>query len=182
MYKTIAIGSIAALSLCGGSVAYAAAEPGTYVGASLGKAKIANDAANFDEGDNGFKVFVGYTFSPYAAIELNYVDNGAPISATPAGTTEIAATAVTAATIVSLPFQKMFAGFVKIGFSFYDTDTTTRVGASTTTKPDSNINLAYGIGASFAFLERYEVRIEYEKIAVDDGDYSMMSIGGVYRF
>jgi len=180
MVKKFAIGSIAALCLCG-SAAYAV-EPGAYAGISFGKATVAADEINFEESDTGFKVFVGYTFNPYAAIELNYVDAGAPILESPAGSTEVAAKAVTASAIVSFPFQRSFAAFGKFGFSFYDSDTTTRTGAQLSTAAHTDVNLAFGIGASYAFLERYEVRIEYESIAVDDGDFSMMSIGGVYRF
>jgi opacity protein-like surface antigen len=179
--KKIAIGSIAALCLCGGATTYAA-EAGTYVGISFGNATIAVDEFNFEESDTGYKVYVGYTFNPYAAIELSYGTSGTPTLETPTGSAEVSATPVVASAIVSIPFQRMFAGFAKIGFSFYDSDTTTRQGIQTTSATDSSINLAYGIGASWAFLERYEVRIEYEKIVVDDGGFSMMSIGGVYRF
>jgi opacity protein-like surface antigen len=83
---------------------------------------------------------------------------------------------------VSIPFQRSFAAFAKVGFSFYDSDTTTRTGALISTAAHTDVNLAYGLGASYAFLERYEVRIEYDSIAIDDGDFSMLSIGGVYRF
>jgi opacity protein-like surface antigen len=180
MVKKFAIGAFATLCLCGSTIF--AAEPGTYAGLSYGQASVAQDKINFDESDTGFKAFVGYTFNSYAAIELNYMDGPAPIVELPTSSVGVAPTAVTASAIVSFPFQRSFAAFAKLGFSFYDTETATLTGGQVSTADDSAINLAYGIGATYAFLERYEVRVEYESIAVEDGDFSMLSIGGVYRF
>ena len=51
-------------------------DPGFYVGAGVGQSKIEADDINFDEDDTGFKVFGGYQFNKYFAVELAYIDGG----------------------------------------------------------------------------------------------------------
>jgi OmpA-OmpF porin, OOP family len=169
MFKRMAMQVVTATCLVCASV-YASADPGAYVGASYGQAQISVDALSFSESDSGYKVFVGYTFTPYAAIELDYVDAGQPTEVRGRNTIEVPATGVVASAIAKYPFGKMFAATGKLGFAFYDADTT------------SNIGIAYGLGVSASFWERFEARIEYEQVTVDDGGFSMMSIGGVYKF
>ncbi len=169
MFKRMTIRMFAVASLCCAS-SYASADPGVYVGASYGQAQISDDKLAFSESDSGYKVFVGYTFSPYAAIELDYVDAGQPTEVRGQTTIEVSATGVAASAIAKYPFGKMFAATGKLGFAFYDTDTT------------SDIGIAYGLGMSVAFWEKFEARIEYEQVSIDDGGFSIMSIGGVYKF
>ena len=181
MFKKTAIGSIATLCLCGAS-AYAEVEPGSYVGASMGKAQIAADELNFDEGDTGFKVFVGYTFNQYAALELSYIDSGTPTLEGNGATLEVEGTAVVAATLVGIPVGNMFNCFGKVGFAFFDGEATARSTTQSAYAEDTSINLAFGLGASVTFWQRFEVRAEYEKVLIEDGDFTMMSLGGAYRF
>jgi OmpA-OmpF porin, OOP family len=169
MFKKMAAQIATATSLCCAST-YASADPGAYVGASYGQTQISVNALDFSESDSGYKVFVGYTFNPYAALELNYVDAGQPTEVRGRNTIEVSATGVVASAIAKYPFGKLFAATGKLGFAFYDTDTT------------SDIGIAYGLGISVAIWESFEARVEYEQVTVDDGDFSMMSIGAVYKF
>jgi OOP family OmpA-OmpF porin len=168
MYKRVAFGFIAALCLCSASAH--ADEPGAYVGAAFGQASIVADDIGFDASDKGYKLFVGYSFNPHAAIQLEYLDAGKPTMQRGNTIYETSATGFLASTLIRYPFAKTFDAFGKIGFAFYDTDTTTGIGIS------------YGLGGSYSFLERYEVRAEYEKVVIENGDFSMFSISGVYKF
>jgi opacity protein-like surface antigen len=166
---SFALGSIAAL--CLSSAAYALdGDPGAYVGASYGQAQTAVDKLNFDESDSGYKVFFGYTFNQYSAIELGYVNGGKPKLQRGTTTIEVTPTAVMPYAIGRYPIGKSFAAFGKFGVAFYDTDTS------------SDVDLALGLGAMMSLWESFEVRIEYETVAVKDGGFSMLSLGGVYKF
>ena len=164
----IVFGCITALSPY--SAAIADSEPGAYVGASYGQAQTAVDKLDFDESDTGYKVFFGYTFNKYAAIEMAYVNGGKPTILRGKTTIEVAPTAVMPAAVGRYPFGKSFAAFGKFGVAFYDTETT------------SDVDLAIGLGAMMTFLEHFEVRIEYDTVAVEDGGFSMLSLGGAYKF
>jgi OOP family OmpA-OmpF porin len=168
MYKRVAFGSITALYLCSAS-AYAG-DPGVYVGAGFGQASIVADDIGFDGSDSGYKLFLGYSFNPHAAIQLEYLDAGNPTMQRGNTISTTSATGFIASTLIRYPFGKAFDAFGKIGIAFYDTDSSTGVGIS------------YGVGGSYSFLERYEVRAEYEKVAIENGDFSMFSISGVYKF
>ena len=48
---------------------------------------------------------------------------------------------------------------------------------------DDGVDLAYGIGASYAFTDQFAVRVEYEGVDVDDLDTAdLLTIGGEIRF
>ena len=167
--SSVAVLGAVALTLC--NEAYALdGDPGAYVGASFGQTQVAVDSLNFDEGDSGYKVFFGYTFNKYSAIELAYVNGGEPALQRGSTTIEVAPTVVIPSAIGRYPFGKSFAAFGKFGAAFYDTETT------------SAVDIALGLGAMMTLWEHFEVRIEYDTVAVDDGGFSMMSIGGVYKF
>jgi hypothetical protein len=164
----IVFGCIAALSpYCS---AFAESEPGAYVGASYGQAQTAVDKLNFDASDAGYKAFIGYAFNKYAAIEMAYVNGGKPTLQRGKTTIEVDPTAVMPAAVGRYPFGKSFAAFGKFGVAFYDTDTT------------SDVDLALGLGVMMSLWERFEVRLEYDTVAVNDGGFSMMSLGGVFKF
>jgi OOP family OmpA-OmpF porin len=166
--SALVFGCIAALSPY--SAAIANSEPGAYVGASYGQAQTAVDKSNFDESDTGYKVFFGYTFNQYAAIEMAYVNGGKPTLQVGKTIIEVAPTAVMPAAVGRYPFSKSFAAFGKFGVAFYDTETT------------SDVDLAIGLGAMMSLWEHFEVRIEYDTVAVEDGGFSMLSLGAVFRF
>jgi len=174
MFKKIApclavLGSVAGLSLCNAAHALDG-DPGAYVGASFGQTQVAVDSLNFDEGDSGYKAFFGYSFNKYSAIELAYVNGGAPVLQRGTTTIEVAPTIVIPSAMGKYPFGKSFAAFGKFGVAFYDTETT------------SAVDIALGLGAMMTFWDHFEVRVEYETVAVNDGGFSMLSLGGAYKF
>ena len=170
MQIKVALGSIVALYLSSATVH--AADPGAYIGASIGQTNVSveTDALDFDGSGTGYKLFVGYSFNPHAAIQLEYLDAGDPEMQVGNTLYTTSATGFIAATLIRYPFAKGFDAFGKIGIAFYDSDTST------------GVDIAYGLGGSYSFLERYEVRAEYEKVVIDDGDFSMLSISGVFKF
>ena len=67
-----------ALALLGAASVHAESQPGFYVGAGIGQATLEADDVGFDADDTAFKVFGGYSFNDYFAVELTYFDGGAP--------------------------------------------------------------------------------------------------------
>lgn len=184
MYRRIALSGLATVALVVGAAANAATQEGFYVGAGFGQASAEDDATGFDEDDTGFKVFGGYTFNRYVGAEAAYFDGG-EMSQDFGGGLSIDAqfTGLNFSLLGRLPLNDSFAVFGKAGFATYDIDATARVNGTVvaTSDDDEQEDVSYGFGAALSFGP-FDVRAEYEAIEVEDGEFNIMSVSGVYRF
>jgi OOP family OmpA-OmpF porin len=194
MYKHFGLSGLAVLGLMAGVAAQAEIQPGFYAGASVGQSSI--DVGELDDSDTSFKVFGGYTFNDYFAVELAYFDGGSVEESFPSILTpyldalvEAEVAGFTAAAIGRLPIGEAFALYGKLGLASSDTEVTVRY-PNAPSQPgfpesfshkESSEDLMYGIGAAFGF-GRFEVRGEYEMFDVSDGDFSVLSLTGLFRF
>jgi OmpA-OmpF porin, OOP family len=78
MNKRMALNGLALLGLLASTTVHAETQRGFYVGAGIGQASIERDDSDFDADDTGFKVFGGYNFNQYFALEATYLDGGEP--------------------------------------------------------------------------------------------------------
>ena len=183
MYKRVTLSGLALLGMFAGANALAEVQPGFYVGASVGQASIEIDDDLFDGDDTAFKVFGGYNFSPNFAVELTYLDAGKPDETIlPGATVEFAVDALNLSALGRVPLGEVFSLFGKIGFASYDAEGTGRVnGGVVYRESGSDEDLSYGVGGAFDF-GAFELRGEYEAIDISDGSFSVLSIGGLYKF
>jgi len=210
---------LGALGLVGCSVIvspYALAEDsGWYVGGNVGKSRASIDdvritggllGAGFtttsitdDNRDTGYKVFGGYQFNKYFALEGGYFNLGqfgftsttaAPQAGTLNGKTKLDGLNIDIVGI--LPVTEKFSAFVLGGLNYAETrDNFTRTGAVTiTTNPnpsESSANYKLGLGLQYDFSQSLGVRTEAERYRINDavgnkGDIDLFSVGLVYRF
>ena len=120
----------AATAILAASPAFAADDSGFYVGAGLGNfaadsQSIAN-GRDFDGSDFGFKVFGGYKFMPYLAVEGEYIDGGEPDDNYDSGTDQlsisIGMSGFVGSAVGILPIGENFDVFAKLGFIYWDAD------------------------------------------------------------
>jgi OmpA-OmpF porin, OOP family len=191
MYKRLGLTAFAALALTATMAAQADVGPGFYAGVGFGTTKIEDDGFDgfdVDDSDTGFKFFGGYSFNENFAIEASYFDLGETsgrIDDPFFGDFDFEAgvSGLSAAAVGRIPVSQSFALFGKIGFTSYDIDVSVSVpGLGGGSGSESESDLMYGVGGSLSFAERFEARLEYEMINVDDGDASMISLSGAYRF
>jgi OmpA-OmpF porin, OOP family len=190
MYKRIGLSGLAVLSLLAGAAAQAEIRPGFYAGVGVGSGTIEVDGVedfDFDESDTAFKIFGGYSFNENFAVELTYLDGGAPeMTVSAPGVTaslEFEASGLSAAVLGRLPLADSFAIFGKVGLTSYDLEATGRInGEEFFSGKDSSEEITYGIGGSFSFGPSFEMRAEYEMGAINDADYSLFSVSGLFRF
>lgn len=183
MNKRVALNGWVLVGMFASASVVADVQPGFYAGASLGKASIEVDDAGFDADDTAFKVFGGYTFNPNFAVELAFVDGGKPDERFGAGQVEVAVDGLNLSAVGRLPVNDKFSVFGKLGFASYDVEAKGRIGNTVVaSESGSDEDLSYGIGAAFNITPAIEVRAEYEAIDVSDGSFSLLSVGGVYRF
>jgi OmpA-OmpF porin, OOP family len=173
-------------------------EIGFYAGIGLGQSTVENDedGIDFDEDDTGFKLFGGYQFNKFIAVELAYINGGEPNdSFTVAGIdveNEVELTQVNAAAVGTLPFNEYFGAMGRLGLSYVDAEfKQTASGFGTTVDVDDNTTeISYGVGIWFTPARNFLLRLEYEMTSAElfdddideDTDISLISVSAMYRF
>jgi OOP family OmpA-OmpF porin len=184
---------------------------GAYAGASIGKSKfhIEESAARIngatstrlskDESDTAYKVYGGYRFNEYFAVEGGFTEFGT-FSATRTMTAPGTGTFTIKSRIGGLhgeavgmvPFGR-FAVFGKLGLVYTITESTASSSGSvvvvgTRDQTSSDVNVKAGIGASFDITRHFGVRVEAEQVFdagdqnIGKGDIRVLSAGAYVRF
>lgn len=189
-----------------------AADPGWYFGGNGGPSqtdvdedRIAADllAQGFsttymddNERDTGFKVFGGYQFNKYFALESGYYDLGdfGYTSVTvPAGSLHgvLGARGLNLDAVLSMPFTPKFSAFVRAGAAYSEVEGAFEgTGLVNVVEPNSEskeTNYKFGAGLEYMFTHRFGMRLEAERYRIDDsvgnkGDIDLYSAGVLFRF
>jgi OOP family OmpA-OmpF porin len=197
-----------ALSAALGVTSAHAADTGAYAGGSIGQSSFSNfsasdlDAALADEGitsssstedsDTGWKVFIGYQFLKYLAVEGAYTSFGkatanslitSPVSGV--ADTEIEASSWSVSALGILPLGESFSLFGRVGANFWDADTSVTGSAGGIPVSDSvstdGTDWVYGVGAVFNVSANLGIRGEWERYVLDD-DVDLYSVGVSWKF
>lgn len=193
-------------------VAVAADDAGWYVGGNVGQSLADIDAERIksglqaggltttrfheDERNNGFKLFGGYQFNRYLALEGGYFDLGEfsyDADTVPAGTVsgKLDLRGVNLDLVGLLPFTDKFSAFARAGVTHARTrDRFGATGLASVQNPDrseNNTGFKFGVGVQYALFPSVGLRLEAERYRIDDaigskGDIDLMSIGLLYRF
>ena len=186
MYKRLGLCAVAALGLMGAMAAQADTQPGFYAGAGIGSTTVGDDdldGTGFDDSDTGFKVFGGYSFNENFGVEVSWFDFGEGGVSAGTSSASVGVTGLAASAVGRLPINQMFSVFGKLGFASYDVDLDFNnvPGFGSGHLSDSDSDMIYGVGAALRFGGNFEARLEYEALNVD-GDASMISVSGLFRF
>ncbi len=165
-------GCAAALALC----AAPAVADGLYAGAGVGMFDLeVGDSTNlgqldFQGDDTSYKLFAGWRFNKFLALELAYVDFGTPSDSVAATAVDIGLSGFAPYAVATLPIPLLPVElFAKVGYYFYDIEATLRdpVNGNFRLK-DSDQDLVYAVGAGLTFLDKVTLRLEYEEIDLSD--------------
>jgi OOP family OmpA-OmpF porin len=196
------------------SIPYAAADDSFwYLGGNIGKSRTQFDETRIrdnlsavgrtmtsfsdEERDTAFKLFGGYQFNKYFAVEGGYFDLGKlsyTATTAPAGTLNgnIQLNGLNIDAVGMLPLSEKFSAFGRVGVNYAQArDNFSSSGAiATPTDPNPSktaANYKYGLGVQYNLTESLAMRVEAERYRIDDaignkGDVDMYSLGLVYRF
>lgn len=176
-----------------------------YMGANIGQNKadsgIDAGTASLDEKDTAWKVYGGYNFSQYFALEMFYADlgemslkgnNGDTFSLGGTSYSFIAnnASVVTDAqsfglnVVGSYPLHKYFEPFAKIGLHRYDIESTVSgSNLSTTSVSDDGTDIIYGLGFKIPVGKKVSFVAEWERFEFnEDRESDFLSMGLIYKF
>ena len=154
--------------------AQANAADGWYAGASISQAAV--DERGIDDDDTGGKIYGGYRFNDYFAVEGNYYDFGDNAD----GRNELGIDGVGLAAIGSIPLSDQFSIFGKVGIHSWDADISGPIAGRFS--DDSDEDVFYGIGLEYEFNQHWNIRGELERYEVDDFDLDVASVGITYLF
>jgi opacity protein-like surface antigen len=173
---------------------------GPYIGAAYGDFTLKLDnlegvgdvLQNLDSDASAYKVFFGWRFMPYFALEADYIDLGAPNgnfdASGSSGQYEVDLAGFGMYAIGTLPLG-IFELSAKIGYYFHDVDLHVdfdNVGANNGSVFDSNNSgeaFVYGVGAGVTFIEHINVNVEYEKMDIDKVDNAyIVWLNAAWRF
>lgn len=194
MFKRNSVAIAAVMGAVGSAVpslatAQAQQERGFYIGGSLGQAEADGDCqsgSSCDFKDTAWKVFGGYKFSRYLAVEGTYGDwgeiserrtvSGVPVTATG----EIWSAGVAALGMLPLGGDR-FSLFGKAGILYTEQEVTgSAPGIVTITESRDGTEFHWGFGAMFNFTPNFGLRAEWERL--HDSEVDIISLGIQYRF
>lgn len=211
LVKASGILSVAVLAITASPLSFAD-NAGWYGGLNIGQSRATIDderiasgllGAGFattgisnDERDTGYKIYGGYQFNRYFALEGGYFDLGKfsfTATTVPAGTLNgnIKLKGLNLDLVGILPITEKFSAFGRVGVNSAKAEDNFRgTGAVTVLNSSPNkrdTNVKYGAGLQYHFTPALGLRLEAERYRINDavgnkGDVDLVSLGLVYRF
>ncbi|MEO5702489.1 MAG: OmpA family protein [Gammaproteobacteria bacterium] len=157
---------------------------------------FATSSITEDERSTGYKLFGGYQFNKYFALEGGYFnlgDFGFTATTVPAGTLQgnIEIQGLNLDAVGILPISEKFSAFGRVGLNYADSDVSfAGTGSVIVLDPNPSkrdMNYKFGVGLQYAITESLTMRAEAERYRIDDavgnvGDIDLFSVGLLYRF
>ena len=215
--KAIALSGLVAATAGISPLAFAQ-DTGWYIGGAVGQSEadinrgelaadltaagLTNTGFTADEKDTGWKLFGGYKFNKYFAVEGAYVDLGkfsASTTVTAVGGVPIAPLGVRASVetkdglyisaVGIWPVTDKFSVFGKLGVYSIKTTLNVSVAGISLNQSDRNEDVTFGVGVGYDFTKNFGVRGEWERFnkvgnkdKTTEGDVDLLSVGLVYKF
>jgi len=170
-----------------GSITTAVAEP--YVGFGIGSAYYKADlnalgGSSLDDNETGSKLYSGYSFNKYFAAEVSaYNFAEASVAAIEVSPGTFASASVNmkgfgAYAVGMYPLSKKTSLIAKLGVLNWDAD----LPVNNTKGENDGTDVAYALGASYAFTKELSVVAEWESFNTDNPELSMLSLGFKFIF
>jgi len=167
MSTTIRVGALVVL-LGTLMTAHAADDRGAYVGAGVGE--------TLNNSQTAYKIFGGYGFNRYFAIEAQYFDSsGNQNFILGSGSYSTSNSGFIVSAVGILPIGDSFELFSKLGAAFFDA----KVSAFGAKKSYSEA--AYAVGGSYVIARQFALSLELEAPNFS-GDFNRFMLSGAYRF
>jgi OOP family OmpA-OmpF porin len=151
---------------------------GFYLGGGVGDFSAAVDeidelddiddvGIDFSDSDNAMKIFAGYAFNRFFAVQGDFVDFGESsgfVSPSVSGTSDVQGLAPSVVGTLPIGPVELFA---RVGMMFYDVDLNLGGGRVI---DESGEDLVWSAGIGLDVLDRLNLRLEYEEIDIEQLD------------
>lgn len=153
---------------------------GSYLGGGLSELSVNATDFGYDAEDDGFKLFAGYEFNDFLAVEIGYLGGATIVDHGPFDTERVDLRAATAMLIGRVPLTSSIAIFGKVGGARYETDFRWTIDGELIDAARFRDNeLAYGFGLALGAGGSFEIRGEYEAI---ENAFDAISLSALFRF
>lgn len=154
-----------------------AVDNGFYLGGAVGGAttEVSESGVTFDENDFAWKIYGGYQFLSFFAVEGGYRNFGSPSTNILGSEVKIEPTGFDVAAVAGLPLGPVYA-FGKVSALFWDADLI----VDSERFSDDSTDFGVGIGLSID-ITKIRLRGEIEYFDVEDG-VLMYTVGGAWLF
>jgi OmpA-OmpF porin, OOP family len=177
MSKFMRVCVVTGLVACG---AARAQDSGFYVGASFGEAS--QDSGGFEASDKAFKLFGGWSFNRYFAVEGGYVDAGTQSDTIDQLRVDISSDGFFVEGLAKWPIGRYFAPYAKFGYVSYDSTQRLTLGSMSDSESESDADFIYGGGFEFNLTEKFRLRAEYEEVNLPDSAFDIISLVATWQF
>lgn len=157
-------------------------EPGVYLGGGIGYERI--NSENFpDDSDElkdertAYKGLFGFRLNPIISLEGQFIDFGDAVD----GPLNVEATGWTAGVVLNLPINEFISPYAKAGYLFWDSKLSVDGFGGGKFKDDGS-DPFYGFGLKLGLSERLDLRVEYERLKLDDTDVDLASVNLQFNF
>jgi OOP family OmpA-OmpF porin len=180
--------ALAAMSL--GLMTQTTFAEGFYIGAGINhselKAELEEELPKFKDDDLGFKIFAGFSFNKYLALEFAYLDAGTlkenDFADVEGLTVKVPVEAFTGSFVGSLPINDMFSIYARAGVAAWEAKAKAKFEGETESTKEKDEDLLYGLGAALNLGEQFQVRLEWEGIDVQGGSFNTFGLNALYKF
>lgn len=169
---------------------------GLYFGGGAGQSEVKDlceGATTCDDTDTAMKLFAGYSFNRFLAVEGGYVDFGEGSASGVALGVPFSATAeawgITAHAVGSIPIWKGLSLIGRVGAVFWNVDVSATVDGVPLEADDDGVSLAAGAGVQWMFGRNFGVRAEYEFFdavgesdLTEESDIQVISVSALFKF
>jgi OOP family OmpA-OmpF porin len=155
-------------------------DSGFYVGATVGQSRQA--FSEFADTGDAFRLFGGWSFNNYFAVEGGYVDGGTQSDRVGNLDVDISSDGFFVEGLAKWPIGNIAAPYVKLGYVFYDATTTLSNGNQSFSDSEGDADFIFGGGVDFKIGPHFRLRLEYEKINLPDSAFDIISFGGSWHF
>ena len=174
------------------TIAHADENRGFYAGSGAGLYYTKIDDVNFDESAGQVRLFGGYQWNEYLAVETGYsklfeVSASESIAGLGSADIDLDGSSWDVSVRPMLPLSDRFHAFGIVGWASYDLDVNATVEVVglppvSVDASESSEELFYGLGAGFDMTDQWTLRGEWINVNVDDGDFGMFSVAATYNF
>lgn len=157
---------------------------GWYGGFNFGQSKYRGiDEASANTRTEGWKVYGGYQFNKYLALEGGYANLNDMRAVTGAIRTSVDTDAWTLAAVASYPVTDKFSVIGKLGGAYMLADVSVKNGVADAVRGgDDGYEPNYGVGVSYELLDNLSLRAEWERFDRKEYDIDLMSAGIAMKF
>lgn len=184
MIKQILTGSI--LLALGVTSAQAKEDAGFYVGAAVGQDTLKDEDSTlgfkFDGSDTAGKIFAGYQFNRYVAVEAAYIDGGEPDDTILGIQVKAKADGGQGSVIGMLPIGEVVSLYARAGVLVWNVKLRATDGFTVVEDKEDGSDFMWGGGINIKITPHLHARAEYEYADLGGTDATVITAGAYWKF